>query len=551
MENRPRSNGRRDAVTNSLPLSQEHSAALRRAGALLVGTASTVRQLRHTLLGAEGAPSVVGCLLPRAVSSSGVLLGGSPSEVAALPVLGDFDDLAAVVVDQAVDLVLVSLPQAMAGQTNRLTQTLGSLGVTWRVMPTLEDQLAGRTNPASRALWAVDPVTLLDRHPRPLDEESIRRTIANRVVLITGAGGSIGSELARIACRFNPSRLVLVERGENALFEIDRDIARRFPQQARAAVLHDVTDAARTLAVIVAQKPDVIFHAAAHKHVPMMEDHPCQAVENNFYGTRAIADAACRVGVGRFVMISSDKAVNPSSVMGATKRLAELYIQYLSGRCETVFAMVRFGNVLGSACSVIPIWAQQLAQGGPITVTHPDMTRYFMTIPEAAGLVLQSAAFAGGAGASTPFIATSEGGGESAGAGGEVFLLDMGRPICILDMARRFLRSQGLEPDRDLKIQITGIRPGEKLFEELAYDSEDMLPTPHESIRLWRTAAPDTGAVRRLIAAFDRLRGHSDGSQAGRHLWQGVSRDDIMAALHSAVPEMVAPATDTAARIPA
>jgi FlaA1/EpsC-like NDP-sugar epimerase len=342
-------------------------------------------------------------------------------------------------------------------------------------------------------------------------------------VLITGAGGSIGSELARIVARFVPSKLVLLERSENALFEIDRQIARMHPQMGRAAILHDVTNRTRTAAVVMSQKPAVIFHAAAHKHVPMMEDHPAEAVENNFFGTRSIADAAASNGVDRFVMISTDKAVNPSSVMGATKRLAELYIQHLNTRSDTNYSMVRFGNVLGSACSVLPIWSQQLSQGLPVTVTHPEMFRYFMTIPEAAGLVLQSAA-----------LSNADGQG-----GGEVFLLDMGEPIRILDLARRFVRLQGLEPDADVSIQFTGIRPGEKLFEELAYTGEDMIPTPHASVRIWRTTPPKASRMKQIIAEFDRLRGGG-----ADHPWQNASREAIQAALRVAVPEMVAAATD-------
>jgi len=501
---------------------------------LLVGSAASVAQLSYALRAADPAAAIVGCLLPA-------------EEAETNGAIGDFTALESVVRSRGVERVLIALPMSMLAQTRSLTERLEKLDVTWRFMPTMEDLLAGgargmlaegnaeaqaRLDDAGRGVAArrrvlpgesciIDPLQLLDRQPIPLDEQVIRQTIEDRVVLITGAGGSIGSELARIVARFNPSRLVLVERSENALFEIDREIARLFPKQPRAAVLHDVTDAPRTLAVIMAQKPNVIFHAAAHKHVPMMEGHPSAAVENNFYGTRSIADAACKVGVDRFVMISTDKAVNPTSVMGATKRLAELYIQYLNSRCETIFSMVRFGNVLGSACSVLPIWAKQLAQGDPLTVTHPDMTRYFMTIPEAAGLVLQSAAY-------------STGGAESA-----VFLLDMGRPIRIVDMARRFIGAQGLEPDIDVPIVFTGIRPGEKLFEELAYRSEGMLPTPHESIRIWQTTPPTPARMKRIISMFDELRArHSDRD----HHWQHATSEQIIDALREAVPEMQRPA---------
>lgn len=538
---------------------------------LLVGSAASVAQLGHVLRLAEPSAAIVGCLLP-------------PDEVEKHGAIGDYSQLETTINTRQVERVLIALPMSMLELTRSLSGRIERLGVAWRFMPTFEDQLAGQAQPLvnetakcetteetkavaaqkqeladRRALrrpaltdpCAIDPVQLLDRHPAPLDEATIAATIENRVVLITGAGGSIGSELARIVARFCPSKLVLVERGENALFEIDREIARLFPKQSRAAVLHDVTDGPRTLAMVMAQKPNVIFHAAAHKHVPMMEDHPSAAVENNFYGTRSIADAACKVGVDRFVMISTDKAVNPTSVMGATKRLAELYIQHLNSRCETIFSMVRFGNVLGSACSVLPIWAKQLTQGQALTVTHPDMLRYFMTIPEAAGLVLQSAAYSGGAispesGVQSPEsyargdVSRSEDSGlrtpnSALFSGGEVFLLDMGKPIRIVDMARRFIRAQGLEPDVDVSIVFTGIRPGEKLYEELAYGSEGMLPTPHESIRIWQTTPVSPARMKRIIAMFDQLRARR---AEGEHLWQHATSAQIIEALREAVPEM-------------
>ncbi|MCE9590924.1 MAG: polysaccharide biosynthesis protein [Planctomycetes bacterium] len=499
---------------------------------LIIGTALSVQQWVHALTILDPPPVMVGCVLPRAS-----LTAAHPPTT----ILGDIDELERVLAGVAVDQVIVSLPLVMAEQARRVGETLDRLGVTWRSVQTLSDQLAGRTPPprihtnvgpsgervnltASIGGPCVDPVLLLNRRSHSLDEGAIRRTLGGRVVLITGSGGSIGSELAKIVARFAPSRLVLVERSENALFEIDRQIARTHPTLPRSAVLHDVTNAPRTQAVVMAHKPAVIFHAAAHKHVPMMEDHPSDAVENNFFGTRSIADAAAANAVDRFVMISTDKAVNPSSVMGATKRLAELYIQYLNRRSDTNYSMVRFGNVLGSACSVLPIWAQQIMQGHAVTVTHPDMSRYFMTIPEAAGLVLQSAA-----------LSNSDGGG-----GGEVFLLDMGEPIRILDLARRFIRLQGLEPDADVPIEFTGIRPGEKLFEELAYGGEDMIPTPHRSVRIWRTTPPEAARMREIIALFDRLRS-GDGSWG--HPWQHTPREAILAALRDAVPEMVAPAS--------
>ena len=522
-----------------------------RPNVLVIGPTWAVGQLVHQL---EYAGSLVRVIGHVSTEEHGAAPCGVDQTPHRLPkALGRFDELEAVLSEHRPDRVLLNLPVVMAEPIRQASRILDRQGIAWSFVPTLADQLAGRVaapvaedcreapddgnaepphtdhmltiRPTPAGAHMVDPVQLIGRRPRELDEQAIRRTLTGKVVLITGAGGSIGSELARIVGRFQPERLVLVERSENSLFEVDRLLRRLYPDRPPTTVLHDVANSPRTLAVVTAQKPHVIFHAAAHKHVPMMEDHPDEAVENNFYGTRAIADAAARNAVERFVMISSDKAVNPSSVMGATKRLAELYIQNLNTRSDTLFSMVRFGNVLGSACSILPIWSQQIAQNLPVTVTHPDMTRYFMTIPEAAGLVIQSAAFAG----------------ESDSAGGEVFLLDMGEPISILDLARRFIQSQGLVADRDVPIEFTGIRPGEKLFEELAYSGEDMLPTPHASIRLWRTEPPSPGRMRQIVQAFDELRQPSDADAPAGHRWQHATRDQILTALRQAVPEMATP----------
>lgn len=491
---------------------------------LLVGTLRSVTQMEHSLLGLDSRPTVIGCVLldPTAGGNSE---GGASGRTTKSAVFGGFDQLATICQTRDVNLALVSLPQSMPKRTAFITEVLNHMGVPWRYLPTVDDQLAGLTPPAGATPQTtptlgdhachVDLARLTDRHPRPLDETPIRDCLANKIVLITGAGGSIGSELAQIVCKFNPAKLILVERSENSLFQIDREIARAFPDQDRHAELHDVTNAPRTLDLVDRHQPHVIFHAAAHKHVPMMEDHPSAALENNFYGTRSIADAAHTCGVSRFVMISTDKAVNPSSVMGASKRLAELYIQHENKLSPTIYSMVRFGNVLGSACSVLPIWSKQIAQGGPVTVTHPDMTRYFMTIPEAASLVLQAGAYA---------------------RGGEVFLLDMGEPLNIMQLAERFIRQHGLEPNEDIKVAITGVRPGEKLFEVLAYDGEDMTPTPHESIRIWESSCPDSVRLQQIALTFDRMRKKGEGDQ---HAWRGVGRDTIMNALRNALPEMI------------
>ncbi len=288
-------------------------------------------------------------------------------------------------------------------------------------------------------------------------------------VMVSGAGGSIGSEICRQVCRFGPAALLLVERAENNLFNIHRELSARFPGVVTYPCVADVGDAARMEELFEAHRPTVVFHAAAHKHVPMMEWNPGEAVKNNVFGTKALADLADRSGVERFVMISTDKAVNPTSVMGVSKRVAEMYVQALSQHSRTRFVTVRFGNVLGSTGSVIPIFKEQIAAGGPVTVTHPEMKRYFMTIPEASQLVLQAGMM---------------------GEGGEIFILDMGEPVKIADLARDLITLSGFEPGVDVEIEFVGARPGEKLFEELSVRAENAEKTRHPKIFVGRFRPP-------------------------------------------------------------
>ena len=302
---------------------------------------------------------------------------------------------------------------------------------------------------AVHAAWPACNGALEDILRRPavqLDRHAISALVKGQTVLITGAGGSIGSELCRSTCVFGAQRLVLVEKSENNLFHVNRRLAEEFPGVGLVPCLADIGDRRRMKQILAGHRPAAVFHTAAHKHVPLMEGNPGEAIRNNVLGTKTLADLAHRYRVGVFVMISTDKAVRPSSVMGASKRVAELYIQALSQHSPTRFVAVRFGNVLGSAGSVVPVFEEQIARGGPVTVTHPLMERYFMTIPEACQLVLQAA---------------------SMGRGGEIYILDMGEPVKIVDLARHLIRLSGLRPDLDIEIRFTGIRPGEKLFEEL------------------------------------------------------------------------------------
>jgi FlaA1/EpsC-like NDP-sugar epimerase len=457
--------------------------------AVLIGPPELCRRLERQLDLMDQRPVTLGWIIAPAASPP----FNSSDEG---PILGTIDELETLMARRKPTpaMALVTLPAAMKDLVAAIRTRLRKLGIADRFVPTLEDQVAGI---GPRTHFDIDLTALLNRPARRIDEASVHGVIHGKCVLITGAGGSIGSELARIVARFGPSRLVLVDRSENALFEIDRQIARRHPALPRKAWLHDVVDAPQTRAQFLQIRPQVIFHAAAHKHVPMMEDHPWAAIDNNFHGTRSVADAAEESGAERFVMISTDKAVNPVSIMGATKRLAELYVQWLNRRSQTVFSMVRFGNVLGSSGSVLETWSRQIADGGPLTVTDPRMTRYFMSIPEAAALVIQSAALIG------------------PNSAGEVFMLDMGPPVRILDLARRFIEMHSLIPavadtpfqlargsHGVIQIAFTGIRPGEKLFEELAFDAESMRSTKHPDINIWVVQPPDDPQMADILAAI-------------------------------------------------
>ncbi len=416
-------------------------------------------------------------------------------------------------------IMLVGAPDTPPADLQRARSALADIGITAKVVRTLAElsdlPFPPTPAPPARPAPTLDLAALIGRTAHKLDHDTVASVVTGKRVLITGAGGSIGAELARVAAAFGPEQLILMDRSENALFEIDRQLGQRYPGLARRAVMHDVVDADATLRHLVQLRPHVVFHAAAHKHVPLMEDHPAHAVTNNLLGTKAIADAAVAVGCERFVMISSDKAVNPTSVMGATKRLAEVYVRWLAGQPgsrNTRLSMVRFGNVLGSACSVLTIWSAQMADAQPLTVTDPRMTRYFMTIPEAAGLVIQSATMPGpDAPAPTQAPAGSA----------PVYVLDMGEPIRILDLAARFARTHGLDPRPiglaaaagtdsveftdaatdtsrgwpTIDIVVTGARPGEKIHEELAYAAELLVPTRFAGINAWQGPAPENPDV--------------------------------------------------------
>jgi FlaA1/EpsC-like NDP-sugar epimerase len=484
--------------------------------AIIIGQPETCRVVERQLDLLAARPMSIGWVVQDERDASRC----APDEM----VLGHVAQLEAILAQRRPALAIVSLPGAMGDLIQSIRTRLRRAGVPDRFFPTIDDQLAGV---GPRSVFAIDVGELLDRPPRRIDEPAVRALLAGRRVLITGAGGSIGSELARCTAKYGPSHLTLVDRSENALFEIDRQIARFHPGLPRVALLHDIVNERATHEHFARLKPQIIFHSAAHKHVPMMEDHPAAAVDNNLFGTKYVADAADAIAADRFVMISTDKAVNPSSIMGATKRLAEMYIQHLQPRSRTGYSMVRFGNVLGSSGSVIDVWTRQLADGGPLTVTDPRMTRYFMTIPEAAALVIQAAALA------------------DPGDDAEVFTLNMGEPVRVLDMARRFVELHGLRPVIEdaltpppdpaasenagrMRIVLTGARPGEKLFEELARDNSALRSTRHPDIDIWWLPRPHPQDVERIIAELSPGRGNR-------------RSEEVAWLVRSFVPEMVQP----------
>jgi FlaA1/EpsC-like NDP-sugar epimerase len=381
--------------------------------------------------------------------------------VAGMPVLGGGDAIEMLAAKHRIAMVLIAIPSATGTQMTRILELCHTAGVECKTVPGLGEIIEGRGLTGQIREVAVED--LLGRTPVRLEEGKIRSTIEGKMVMVTGAAGSIGAELCRQIAQFHPAGIVGFEIAESPLFEIDREMKLSFPEVPFYPEIGSIQNRARVEEVLRRYRPASIYHAAAYKHVPLMEAHVFEAIENNVFGTYNVAAAAAENGVEDFVMISSDKAVRPTNVMGTTKRIAELILRALqNGR--TKYVAVRFGNVLGSNGSVIPIFKKQIASGGPVTVTHPEMRRFFMTIPEACQLVLQAAAI---------------------GRGGQICVLDMGQPVKIVDLARNLILLSGLRPDEDVKIEFTGMRPGEKLYEELSSLHEDTVPTEHEKIRIF------------------------------------------------------------------
>jgi FlaA1/EpsC-like NDP-sugar epimerase len=390
-----------------------------------------------------------------------------------LPVMGTVEELPKICRDRNIEEIAIAIPSASHRQRRRVIQVCEGTKIRFQTVPSITDIASGKLRVSQ--IRTVDINDLLGREAVELDLHSIEAFLKDKVILVTGAGGSIGSEMCRQVCNFGPKLLLLIEQAENPLFYIERELRYQFPKLSIKAIICNITDKTRANEIFEKYHPAVVIHAAAHKHVPLMELNPGEAIKNNVIGTQTVADAASNHGATNFVMISTDKAVNPSSIMGSSKRIAEMYIQDLSRTSKTQFVTVRFGNVLDSEGSVVPIFKKQIAKGGPVTVTHPEMKRYFMTIPEASQLVLQAATM---------------------GKGGEIFVLDMGEPVKIVDLAKELLTLSGFSPVEDIEIQFTGPRPGEKLFEELSIEGEDMLHTSHPKIKVWKNVPMDRDKLR-------------------------------------------------------
>lgn len=397
-------------------------------------------------------------------------------QIHGVKVLGPLDSLEEWSARSGAAHAIIAMPSATHQERRRVLDLCAEAGIETLTVPSFDDLISGRVSISQ--VRRVEVEDLLGRDPVALDDAGLNELIGGHVVMVTGAGGSIGSELCRQVARFHPELLVLMELNEYALYQMEQEFRELFPQQRIVCVIGDVKNAGRVAGVLHRFQPAVVFHAAAYKHVPLMEwENVSEALANNVVGTYTLASACKQAGVPKVVLISTDKAVNPTNVMGASKRLAEMVCQGLQEQEGTRFVMVRFGNVLGSSGSVIPKFREQIAKGGPVTVTHPEVTRYFMSIPEASQLVLQAGLM---------------------GQGGEIFVLDMGDPIRIAHLAQEMIRLSGFSED-EIKIVFTGLRPGEKLYEELLADDEQSLPTPHAKLRIARARSADANWVTGLL----------------------------------------------------
>ncbi len=422
-------------------------------------------------------------------------------EIHGIPVLGSIARLEEIVHFLNGELILIAIPSADRRLLQKIVDQCTRIGLPYKTLPSVFEIAEGGIS--IEKLRSVTVEDLLGREVIEINHGAVAAYLSGKVVLVTGGGGSIGSELCRQIAVQKPDMIIIFESSEYNLYSVDQDLQREFPQLRIKPILGDIKDEDRVFWVFGNYLPDVVFHAAAYKHVPMLEFNPAEGVRNNVIGTKIVAEAADRFNVERFVLISTDKAVNPANTMGATKRAAELYCQNLDRRSETCFITTRFGNVLGSTGSVVPLFQRQIEAGGPVTVTHKEITRYFMTIPESVSLILQAG---------------------SMGQGGEIFVLDMGEPVLIKDLAEQMISLSGFEPGRDIEIIYIGLRPGEKLYEELLHESEGLQTTRHEKLLLARSREVDWAWLQEKTICLEQ-------AASSRNI------DKLLACLHDVVPE--------------
>lgn len=399
-----------------------------------------------------------------------------------VPVVGGRLDIPTMVEKLKIDEIIIAMPSASKKEIGNIVEIAKTTKCKLKILPGMFELIGGKVS--LNKIRDVDIEDLLGREEIKVDLHEITSYVTNKVVLITGGGGSIGSELCRQIASFNPRKLIILDIYENNAYDIQNELLRKYKDINLRVVIGSIRDKDRMNELMDKERPEVVFHAAAHKHVPLMEASPKEAIKNNVFGTLNLAQAADRYGVDKFVMISTDKAVNPTNIMGASKRMCEMIIQSIDRTSHTDFVAVRFGNVLGSNGSVIPLFKRQIAEGGPVTVTHKDVIRYFMTIPEAVELVIQAGAMANG---------------------GEIFVLDMGDPVRIIDLARDLIRLSGFDPEVDMPIKITGLRPGEKLYEELLLDEEDISATKHNKIFIGKPTFTDYKLLLRSLEEANKI----------------------------------------------
>ena len=449
-----------------------HHANLRNV--MIIGAGDAGRALATEFANSSFVRDHLACVIDDNTAKRGKHLCG-------VPIVGTRKDIPEAVKQYKISKIIFAIPSAPAAVRKEILDICTTTGCEVQLLPGIYQMVNGEVSVSK--LRKVDPQDLLGRDPIKVNLDEIFAYISGKVVLVTGGGGSIGSELCRQIARANPRQLIIFEIYENNAYDIQMELRRNYPELNLEVLIGSVRNTNRVDYVLSKYRPDLVFHAAAHKHVPLMEDSPNEAIKNNVFGTYKMAKAAAKYGVKRFVLISTDKAVNPTNIMGASKRLCEMVVQMMNRESDTEFVAVRFGNVLGSNGSVIPLFKKQIEAGGPVTVTHPDIIRYFMTIPEAVSLVLQAGYYA---------------------RGGEIFVLDMGEPVKIDTMARNMIRLSGYEPDVDIKVEYTGLRPGEKLYEELLMKEEGMQETENKLIHIGRPIEMDDDKFKEQLERLDK-----------------------------------------------